>query len=90
MLNAIDLTEQLLHRRCNETLNLRRARTGERHGNICHRDIDLRFFFSWRHQHGKDTEQHCRESQQRRQLAREEKACDSAAGSERRRRHAQF
>jgi hypothetical protein len=45
VLDAFDLTEHLLHGRGDETLDLLGAGTGERHGDVGHRDGDLRLFF---------------------------------------------
>ena len=63
MLDALDLGEHLLHGYGHEAFDLGRARTRERHEDVCERDVDLRFFLARRYEHGEETEQQARQGE---------------------------
>jgi hypothetical protein len=81
--NRVDMVDSrysrhdLLSRRGDQALDVACRCTGKRHEHIRHRDVDLRLFLAWCHQHGEHTEQEQDQRDQRRKLTALEEAGDA-------------
>ena len=81
VLDARHARQHLFGRRRNEVFDVLCRRSGERHDDIGHGDIDLRLFLTRRDQRGEDAHQQRHQRQQRRHLRSLEKAGDATGNA---------
>ncbi len=78
MIDPGDLGKHLLGGSGDEMLDVARGSPGKGNEHVRHGDVDLRFFFPRRHDHGKKPEQHRNQRDQRSQLGMQEEFADAA------------